>query len=217
MDTSFLKVFSARLRETRGDMMQATFAQKIGVSRASLSSYENGFRIPDIETLKRVYEATGISLYYLLGLTDSKDDALATTQKETGLSENALIHFANDRFSSKVVNHLVECGQMSAFARRAAEIHDDALLYAQYSNCEIDHFAKLLQEVSLDATKNGMLNGLIEAMSNIDIGPEPFGFNPEHLPSRVIEKYSQKPQLQDELNNILSPEEAPHAQETPES
>lgn len=125
MDTALLATFSVRLRETRGDMMQATFAQRIGVSRASLSSYENGTRIPDIETLKRIHEETGVSIYYLLGLTDSKDDTFATTQRDTGLSEEALSLFSHDPIITDCINMMARHGILNRVCMYIAILYND--------------------------------------------------------------------------------------------
>lgn len=210
MDSTLLEIFSARLRETRGDMMQATFAQKIGVSRASLSSYENGTRIPDIETLKRIHEETGVSLYYLLGLTDSKDDNFANTQKETGLSERALKHISEHPYTAKVINHLIECGQMGAFSRSAATIHDDAILFEQYKDATLPPLANSLYNAISDVSKKSIERLIVNAMTTTFVSPEPFGINPEKLPSHFLAKYAQNPQ---DLKNL---EEVINAQETPE-
>lgn len=188
MDSSLLETFSSRLRETRGDMMQATFAQKIGVSRASLSSYENGTRIPDIETLKHIYEETGVSLYYLLGLTNSKDDAFATAQRDTGLSEKALLHFAQNPISAKVVNHLVACGAMKSFSDRAAILHDESLICHQYQQCGWSDTSKALRDkVFFDTEKQ--LHALLSAIL-IDeaFRSEPFGADEKNLPSISVSR-----------------------------
>ena len=191
MDASLLEIFSYRLRETRGEMMQATFAQKIGVSRASLSSYENGTRIPDIETLKRIHEETGVSLYYLLGLTDSKDDTFATVQRDTGLSEKALETFANHPISAKVINHIVSCGAMKSFSDRAAILHDDALLISDFSQHEWSDVAKAMRDNTFfDIEKQ--LHALLSAILIDDAyRSEPFGVDGEELPSVRIKNIVQ--------------------------
>ena len=44
------------LRESKG-LKQAELAEKLGVSRGSISFYENGDRVPDIEFLGTIYLA----------------------------------------------------------------------------------------------------------------------------------------------------------------
>lgn len=85
-------VFPKRLREVREStgLSQTEFAKKIGISRASLSYYENATRTPDVYLLESIYKATGVSIYYLLGITDTKDDGFHELKKDTGLSESSL-------------------------------------------------------------------------------------------------------------------------------
>lgn len=60
------------LRKSR-KMTQEDFAQKIGVSRSTLSCYEIGQRTPSLKTLQEIAGILGVGLDYF-GLT-SKDDA----------------------------------------------------------------------------------------------------------------------------------------------
>ena len=55
--------FAQRLREIRGSMTQTEFSALTGISRASISNYENGLRTPDITALRQLHEATGVSVY----------------------------------------------------------------------------------------------------------------------------------------------------------
>ena len=204
--------FSDRLRQIRESygITQNEFSKRLGISRVSLTHYEAGDRTPDIDFLKRLHEETGFSLYYLLCLSDSKDDGFANTQKETGLSEHALQHFASHRFSAKVVNHLVECGQMGCFSHEAAIIHDDAILFDQYKDKEVHAFAHALYNAISNTPKKSLQNLLIKAMATLYISPEPFGVDPDKLPARLLEKYAQNPKDLEQFK------EAFDAQETPE-
>ena len=183
--------FQERLRELRGSSLQDEFAAKIGISRTSLSYYENGNRIPDIDTLTRIHEVTGVSIYYLLGLTDSKDDALVTAQRDTGLSEKSLLHFANNPISAKVINHIVSCGAMKSFSDRAAILHDDALLISDFSQHEWSDVAKAMRDNSFfDIEKQ--LHALLSAILIDDAyRSEPFGVDSEELPSVRIKNIVQ--------------------------
>ena len=102
------QLFPKRLREVREEtgLSQADFASKIGISRASLSYYENGTRTPDIYLLRSIHEATGVSVYYLLGITDTKNDNFFQLQKDTGLSERALSTLCSFTDLSKNGNYL---------------------------------------------------------------------------------------------------------------
>lgn len=54
-----------RLRAARG-MTQAEVAQRLGVTRQAVSSYESGRTMPDLETLKRLADILGCDLDALL-------------------------------------------------------------------------------------------------------------------------------------------------------
>lgn len=63
-------IFHERIKKLRGNMSQAEFATKVGISKPSVGAYETGTRIPDILVLKRIAEVYGVSSDYLLGLCD---------------------------------------------------------------------------------------------------------------------------------------------------
>ena len=123
-----MRFFPERLREIRGDIAQDEFSKKIGVSRASLSYYENGSRIPDITTLKRIHEVTGVSIYYLLGLTNSKDDAFATTQQDTGLSEQAISCLTTHPDAACIANIFLSHKDFPDLAHQLMIAHDNQLI-----------------------------------------------------------------------------------------
>ncbi len=52
---------------TESGLKQKEMADKIGVDRTSLSSYENNKRVPDIFILCRIADVFGISLDNLIG------------------------------------------------------------------------------------------------------------------------------------------------------
>lgn len=177
--------FHDRLREIREslNLSQNEFSKRLGISRVSLTHYEAGDRTPDISFLKRLHEETGISLYYVLCMTDSKDDAWATMQQNTGLSEEALLHFAEHPISSKVINHLVTCGALASFTDRAAIMHDDTLLLPRYQQRGWDERAQKTRD-TLMLKKEMEINGLLVSMF-IDKADksEPFGIQEDLLPS----------------------------------
>lgn len=122
-------IFPKRLRQIREieGLKQEEFAQKIGISRASLSYYENGTRTPDISILTKIYEATGASIYYLLGITDSITDHYQASQEDSGLSSEALAILSSEKLYQAVINHLVCSYWFHMFAYEAAIVHDDIL------------------------------------------------------------------------------------------
>ena len=69
-----LQVFADRLKELRfkKNITQKDFAEKIGVTAAALSAYENNVKNPSIAVAKRIAEVFHVSIYWLCGLTDKE-------------------------------------------------------------------------------------------------------------------------------------------------
>lgn len=178
--------FPERLREVRGAILQDKFAEMIGVSRASLSYYENGSRTPDIETLKRIYEVTGVSVYYLLGLSDVKNDALATAHMDTGLSEDALQKIAENPICAKFINYLVECGSLVSIADRAAILHDDVRVLKSVPSQEWSSYMSMMRDALFRTCEHEMTACLsamlIEGVQNDEL----FGISPSMLPTNQV-------------------------------
>ena len=88
-------LFQLRLRQLREGhvppLTQEKMGATVGVSRGSISFYENGDRLPDVETLKRIAEAFEVSSDWLIGLSDFKSREIEHIPAEAlGLSENAI-------------------------------------------------------------------------------------------------------------------------------
>lgn len=68
-------VFPARLKELRlsAKLSQKEFADSIGLSPMSISSYETGNKTPSIDTAIRIAEQYNCSIDWLCGLRDEKD------------------------------------------------------------------------------------------------------------------------------------------------
>ena len=72
----------AALRQSAG-MTQAEFAQRLGVTGASVSAYENGVRSPSFDVLIKISNILGISTDELLGRAKKTEQ----TMDVSGLSE----------------------------------------------------------------------------------------------------------------------------------
>lgn len=68
-------IFPARLKELRlnANLSQKEFADSIGLSPMSISSYETGNKTPSIDTAIRIAEKYNCSIDWLCGLRDEKD------------------------------------------------------------------------------------------------------------------------------------------------
>ena len=86
-------IFAHRLKELRevSGMSQTQLAEKLGVSRGSISFYENGERVPDINFLDKVSVFFGgIPIDYLLGYSENKKEEYVEIGSVTGLSDKAI-------------------------------------------------------------------------------------------------------------------------------
>ncbi len=111
MSSSFPAILS-KLRKIKG-ISQRKAAEDLNISQALLSHYENGIREPGLDFLLRVGQYYGVSLDYLLGRTDVRqnpflaenlmpkysvglaDDVLTTLNEETRLIVLALTTIFN--------------------------------------------------------------------------------------------------------------------------
>src|SRR5689334_3690277 len=80
-----------KIREQRGET-QEHIAKILKISRTSISKYESGDREPDIEMIKILSNHYGVSVDYILGLSDELDfyDPMSETSDTDYMHENAL-------------------------------------------------------------------------------------------------------------------------------
>ncbi len=106
------KILGARLVKLRNlKTPQDVFAKCIGVTRQTISHYENSDRIPDAETLYKMCKELGCTADYLLGLDDAPAREVADICRTTPLTREAaecLItmkqHEAEDGMDVKALN-----------------------------------------------------------------------------------------------------------------
>lgn len=84
-------MFGEKLKALRKstDMTQQQIADKLGVTRAAYSHFENGRNEPDSETIVKLAKIFEVSTDYLLGHTDSQKDPnlLVATHVDDDLTE----------------------------------------------------------------------------------------------------------------------------------
>lgn len=77
-----LQIFADRLKLLRNNLniTQKEFAEKIGITAAALSSYENNLKNPSIAVAKRIAETFNVSIDWLCGLSEREknDDSVET-------------------------------------------------------------------------------------------------------------------------------------------
>lgn len=84
--------FSLRLKHLREKhgLSQAELADKIGVSRGSISFYENNSRVPDIDVLGSLCDFFSVSSDYLLGRSDQVVPSHSSASTLLGVDQNTL-------------------------------------------------------------------------------------------------------------------------------
>ena len=121
MATSRLPIFQERFKQLRGDLTQAQFAEKLGISRPTVSLYECGERIPDAEVLQTIASKCDVSSDYLIGLAEhpTVSEDMKTALLVTGLSEKAIENV--QQWDTSVAARLMET---DGFTELMADITD---------------------------------------------------------------------------------------------
>lgn len=105
------KIFAERLRALREEakLTQAQLGDKLGVSRGSISYYENMDRVPDIEFLVKVTDFFDVATDYMLGKSDNKEPLYQDIGLSLGLSDKAIYHILEfDRIGEGAFNFMLE-------------------------------------------------------------------------------------------------------------
>ena len=97
----FFDIFPSRLRESierSGFKSNSEFAKKIGVTPQSVTKWTLGNGMPGVNTICDIAKVLGVSVDYLLGLTDGRktDDDLKAVIDYTGLAEDTVL-FLNEQ------------------------------------------------------------------------------------------------------------------------
>lgn len=161
MDNS---IISKNIKTIRRDKMmtQKEFGKLIGVTQATLSTYEQGLKTPNTDTLYNIAEKCDISMDWLCGRTnlknienfDSYSDVFKTIVKLCKSVKFSIIEDSNNVYKNDVSQHYLEPGNtiVNDFLnrwRKVKEIYDD----------------KTIDEETYDT----VVNSLIERYKDIEI------------------------------------------------
>ena len=82
--TKLEDVVKKRLKAIRENLKlnQSQFADKLGVSQAAISQFEDGKRVPSIETLDKIASSLGMTVASLLSEEYASDDEKARLLKD---------------------------------------------------------------------------------------------------------------------------------------
>lgn len=104
--------------ELMGDMTLEQFAEKLGMSRATVGFYAAGKRIPDALGIKNIAEKCGVSADWLLGLSELKttDTTMQQICKFTGLNKDAISGIKRAaKLDKELLNHILGSGIFDYF------------------------------------------------------------------------------------------------------
>lgn len=106
------EVLIARLRETFGDESQETIGKKIHLSQGSISKILSGFQKPPLEIVYDIAQIYGVSVDWLLGLSNKKRITHYSGEMTYASSVEALLglknHGANLEYNSSMQKVLLE-------------------------------------------------------------------------------------------------------------
>lgn len=111
-----------QLRKENG-MTQVDMAQKLGVTKGTVSTWETNSRVPGFETLNQMCDMFQRSLDYLMGRSD---DATPPVPTQEELTELAMSQVAED-----LTEYVVKYCRLDQFGREAVE----AVIRAEYNRC----------------------------------------------------------------------------------
>ncbi len=96
-----MSVFSERIKELRVErgLTQGELAERLGIARNSIFSYETSRRVPDIDVLAKLAEFFEVTSDYLIGLEDCRTHEAADIHTHIGLNEEsiAILHAAKTK------------------------------------------------------------------------------------------------------------------------
>lgn len=123
------QMFSTRLKSLREEkgLSQDALAEKIGISRGSISFYEKAERTPDIEIFNRIADFFNVSLNYLIGKANAGRPENEEISEETGLSDKAItflreVKKGKQLYVSEFINALLECWGIKGLAYSFSEL-----------------------------------------------------------------------------------------------
>lgn len=149
MDTRY--AFATRiyeLRERKG-LTQVELAKKLGISRQSITLYENQDRVPDIEVLRKFADFFEVSSDYLIGIENNSRTEYTVVGDELGLNDEAIDALKN-------YSNIMETHEACMF--ELSKIKEDF-------NCVYDDFASVCDDNFINENKEIMSDELLEKIS----------------------------------------------------
>lgn len=98
-----------RIRELREGLKLTgdEFGKKLDVTKTAISNWENGNRIPDLNTINKIADYCNVSADYLLGRTDNPNHSiLQSTYKNKNIE--LVVNSKNVNYSQEQIQNLID-------------------------------------------------------------------------------------------------------------
>jgi len=140
-----IPALTSRLRLLRQmkNWTQEEFGRKLNVSKVTVSSYESGVRTPDAKTLIKIADLFDVSVDYLLGRTDGKNEGY-TSEVLVSEDEKELL----ERFRNLSENDAKVLLQLARVLERRGQISD-----------ELSPVTQIITEQGKHEPENGTIHG----------------------------------------------------------
>lgn len=165
-ETKVKTIFKERFADLRAKsgLSQSKLGKALALSPATIGYYENGSRLPDIETAARIAQYFDVSADYLLGLSDAKSvgQDMKIACETTGLTEKAIENI-NDILSlfdttgtgGKVQKSIfIDFLESSFFASTVLSFTENVLLKVKIGIVSED--ANIMQEIFTETLEREM-------------------------------------------------------------
>lgn len=150
--------FSSRIKELRSslNLTQTEFADKIGTTQTTLSSYENTDKTPSLDIVKNIAEVFTVSIDWLLGYSDILDAndkprtysdiiRLLFKLEEANLTGFAIYSYFNQNTQQNVCEFANNDSSMISFAdewKKIKDLHDSQTIDDELYNLWIEKTLK---------------------------------------------------------------------------
>lgn len=164
MENNMISSFSERLKELRAEkgIRSEDAAEVFGVSRATLSAYEMGKSVPDLNVLNKMADFYGVSTDYICGRTNVKK-SLQTDTSSVKLSQSDVNKISELSDSETVgLSLLINSAQFKKMVKALAVCYLSAFYLDYYNERESKRSVSAIKK-ELKATKFGNADRIIRS------------------------------------------------------
>ena len=164
MENNMISSFSERLKELRAEkgIRSEDAAEVFGVSRATLSAYEMGKSVPDLNVLNKMADFYGVSTDYICGRTNVKKSLQADTSS-VKLSQSDVNKISKLSDSETVgLSLLINSAQFKKMVKALAVCYLSAFYLDYYNERESKRSVSAIKK-ELKATKFGNADRIIRS------------------------------------------------------